>query len=739
VTDHYAIIPTGAVPGSLSEKEKAVYDMICRRFLSVFYPGAEYDRIKIEGSAGNEKFYGTAKYLVNPGYFAVAGMPEENENLSSAVDAMKKLEQGKRYPVSFETREGKTEPPKRYTTGSIILAMENAGTLIEDDELREQIQSNGIGTSATRAEVIEKLIRLNYISVNEKKQVIEPTNFGEMVFEIVDMTIPSLLSPEMTAKWEKGLSQIASGEITSQEYLNKLYEYIRSNCEKIKGMDSRDEIMKKIYPLATGKIRTEYKAFDPYNTSIKCPLCGDDVETTRWGFKCRSNVSKTEGCSFVLGGDILGHRLLTNELALLLHDGKSGPYYDFVSKKGKPFGACLVWDSERKQIGFDLVDMPWEETDLSCPVCGMKIVKRDGFYKCKDYIDAETGCSFRVGKILGKAIPDKQVEQLVKEGKTELIKGFKKENGDKFDAFLIWNPEEKRVRFRFPEQADMETKYRCPHCGGKILATAYGFKCEHYRALEGRQEGDCSFYAGTILGHTIKEKELQCIVEKRATDLVTLKNADKKSFEARLYWDDAEQKIALQFDDNTPVETGLHCPICSSPLLKNRYGYKCSQHISRDEGCRFVLGSICGVLIDEMQVKKLVEDGKTDLISGFKPKEKGKRPFSAYLVWKKEENSIAFEFSGEDTSKEESDFTCPSCHQHKLLKSPHSYSCSCGFRLGCVVADKEIPEDQVKKLFIRGETDLISGFFSPRTRKMFSAKLVVNGNKVDFRFPDKKA
>ena len=737
VTDHYAIIPTGKTPENLTDKEKIVYDMICRRFLAVFFPPAEYERVKLEAYSDGEQFIGTSKYLVSPGYYVVAGYPEEDENAKETVDAMNKLCKGNRYSSTFEIKKGETAPPKRYTSGSIILAMENAGTLIENDELREQIKSNGIGTSATRAGTIEKLLRLNYISVNEKKQILTPTNFGEMIYEIVNETLPEMLSPEITAKWEKKLEQIATGEVLKKDYEKELNEYIRTECEKIKGMDNNDVIIKKIRPYASSRIQYEYKEFDPYNTRIICPLCGDEVETTRWGFKCKSNISKTEGCSFVMG-DILGHRLLTNELAILLHNGKAGPFYDFVSKKGKPFGANLCWNNASKKLEIELVEMPWDDTDLKCPICGKKIVKRDNFYKCESYIDAENGCQFRVGKILGKSIPEKQIEKLVTVKKTDLIKGFKKEDGNKFDAFLIWSDEEKRVRFEFPGYSDMTTKYFCPICKGRILATSYGFRCENYKKQQERGDGDCTFYAGTIMGHTIKEKELQAILAGGKTDLLTFKNEEKKSFEARLHWNAQKKRISLFFDENKPEAIAVNCPICGSQLMKTKYGYLCSKHISKNEGCRFVIGSVAGIILDEKQLIKLVTLGKTDLIDGFKPKEKGKTPFSAYLIWKKDESRLAFEFPSYDVQKEVSNYLCPSCHKHKLLKSQYGYSCECGLRVNQIVATKAIPEEQIKKLLLRGKTDMITGFFSQRTRKMFSAKLVINGNKVDFEFAEKK-
>ena len=327
ITDHYAIIPTGKVDSSLSESERAVYDMIVRRFLAVFYPPAEYEKIKFEADALGEYFSGTAKYLFEPGFYSVLGFPDEKESSKELVEAITKLSSGKVYPAGYEIKEGATQPPKRYTSGSMVLAMENAGNLIENEELREQIKSNGIGTSATRADTIDKLLKLSYISLDQKKQILTPTNFGEMIYEVIDYTVSDFLSPEITAEWEKRLSDVSEGTMSKQSFESKLYGYVRDTCDRIKalGEAGQEEVKKRIRHFATSGIRTEIREFDNWNTKIRCPLCGDEVETTAWGFKCKSNISKTEGCSFVMG-DLLGHRLLTKELAELLSKKRTGPF-----------------------------------------------------------------------------------------------------------------------------------------------------------------------------------------------------------------------------------------------------------------------------------------------------------------------------------------------------------------------------------------------------------------------------
>lgn len=738
ITDHYAIIPTGKSVKDLTMLENAIYEMIVLRFLSVFYPPAEFEVVRFDAKVNNELFSGSKKVLEKPGFYDVIGIPNQYSDNIGSNDNIKSIQMGKSYKVSYETKKGMTEPPKRYTSGSIIIAMENAGQLIEDDELREQIKSNGIGTSATRADIINKLIKLHYINLNEEKQILTPTSIGNMIYEVVNMEIPELLSPEITAKWEKQLTEISNGLKNKIEFEREFNSFVREICNKIKENSSnhQQEVKKRIIKYATGSIRTEYTKFDSWDTKLKCPLCGNKIETTEWGFKCKSNVNKKEGCTFAIGGDILNHRLLTNELATLLNKGKAGPFYDFLSHKNKPFAAYLILNKSNNHIEFELTDMPWDDTNFLCPKCKHKILKQGNLYKCENYIDQEHGCSFWLGKIAGKSLVEKNVEKLLTEGKTELIRGFKTSAGTKFDAFLYLDSEN-NVKFKFPEIKDLQTEFRCPICHGKILETSYGFKCENFKGNKEGTENDCNFFAGRIMGHAIKKKELSAILQGIDTDLITFKNSDKKSFEARLYWDNEQKRISFKFDDNSPINLNIMCPICGKNIQKNKYGYFCSGRKSRTEGCQFYLGNIAGIQLEDTQVKKLLENGKTDLITGFKPRERGKSLFSAYLKWDEQNQKICFEFPDKNEITEKSSYTCPICQQI-LRKNQSGYYCECGLNVYKTISSVEIPEEQIKKLLLCGRTDIIHGFFSQSKRKLFSARLVVDkeNKRVAFSFLD---
>lgn len=252
ITDHYAIVPTGQGFNNLknlSATTKAVYYAIVRRFLSIFYPAAVYKKISISLRRDTESFFASFKVLEKEGYLKVVnsfrkskadGEETEEEKYDGAfLDKLKGLKKGSILDVSgFNVKEGETSPPKRYNSGSMILAMENAGQLIEDEELRAQIKGSGIGTSATRAEILKKLVDKKYINLNDKTQIITPSQLGEIVYDVVDNSIKRLLDPRLTASWEKGLTGVAEGNISTDEYLLKLEAFISKNTMMVKSLNN---------------------------------------------------------------------------------------------------------------------------------------------------------------------------------------------------------------------------------------------------------------------------------------------------------------------------------------------------------------------------------------------------------------------------------------------------------------------------------------------------------------------
>jgi DNA topoisomerase-3 len=226
-----------------------------RRFLSIFYPPAVYQKLNVEVKAGEEHFFTSAKVLVEEGFLPVSqysftkkkeNAEEENDTVTNADELreiMGKIKKGTQVSLRECTvKEGETSPPKRYNSGSIILAMENAGQLIEEEELRAQIKGSGIGTSATRAEILKKLFNIHYLNLNKKTQIITPTLKGELVCGIVRYSMPQMLSPKLTASWEKGLTGVAAGEISEEEYMKKLTDFVSQLVNRVKGEDNRGRL-----------------------------------------------------------------------------------------------------------------------------------------------------------------------------------------------------------------------------------------------------------------------------------------------------------------------------------------------------------------------------------------------------------------------------------------------------------------------------------------------------------------
>lgn len=241
ITDHYAIIPTGQGYENyerLSELHKKVYKIIVKRFLAIFYPAAEFNKVSVIVSVEKEQFSVSGKVCTKQGYLEVLknreNQTDSDNDTKDNIEILNTLKKGQKINVlKYETKEAQTNPPTRYNSGSIILAMENAGKLIEDEELREQIKGAGIGTSATRAEIMKKLEKIKYISINSKTQIITPTQKGEAIYDVVNNAMPDMLNPKLTASWEKGLEMVAKKEIQAEEFMEKLENYIKSKFSRL--------------------------------------------------------------------------------------------------------------------------------------------------------------------------------------------------------------------------------------------------------------------------------------------------------------------------------------------------------------------------------------------------------------------------------------------------------------------------------------------------------------------------
>lgn len=738
ITDHYAIIPTGQLTelNSVNGLHRQVYDLIVRRFLSIFYPPAEYQTVKFIAKIEKESFFAGGKILKSPGYLCVLGKEaaeekdedggekEEGTNAKTLLAMIEKLSENDVVPVKgMDIKEGKTSPPKRYTSGSMVLAMENAGQFIEDEELRAQIKGSGIGTSATRAEIIKKLVRVGYLNLNRKSQVLTPTMLGEMIFETVSMTVPELLNPKMTASWEKGLDGITRGTVDMGEYRVKLEDFIRRETLSMAQTDRKQELIKRIQPL-TG--RESRGAAARKKLGIKCPLCDGEVETTPFGYGC-SNY-RTNGCKFSIG-TIAGRDLTEEEVTKLLTEGKTEILNGFVSKSKKKFSAALIYKKDENgvpSIQFDFSgNVPDVLEGVACPVCGEPIEIMPYGYTCRRHRENPEACYFSIGKIAEKQISKQDVEELIKNGHTQTLRGFKSKNGKKFDAVLTLTEEDGRKKLKFDFEHVEAKKVKdavCPLCGGEILVTPFGYACAN-RSRDGKE--GCSFAIGRIAEKDLTESNVRELLTTGKTGTIRgFKGKSGKKFDACLELVKEEGSAKIQFDfEHVEAKKvkDVVCPLCGGDIVQTPFGYGCAAYDKNNpESCRFSIGKIAGVKLKEASVKELLQNGKTSPIQGFIAKTG--MMFEAALKLD-EEKKVVFDFPEKEEPKETT-VKCPKCGQ-LMKRDKWRYLCECGYSQFHTVAGIALTDEQMTQIFTEGRTkEPIRGFTS-KAGNVFDAFLVL--------------
>ena len=738
ITDHYAIIPTGQLTelNSVNGLHRQVYDLIVRRFLSIFYPPAEYQTVKFIAKIEKESFFAGGKILKSPGYLCILGKEaaeekdedggekEEGTNAKTLLAMIEKLSENDVVPVKgMDIKEGKTSPPKRYTSGSMVLAMENAGQLIEDEELRAQIKGSGIGTSATRAEIIKKLVRVGYLNLNRKSQVLTPTMLGEMIFETVSMTVPELLNPKMTASWEKGLDGITRGTVDMGEYRAKLEDFIRRETLSMAQTDRKQELIKRIQPL-TG--RESRGAAARKKLGIKCPLCDGEVETTPFGYGC-SNY-RTNGCKFSIG-TIAGRDLTEEEVTKLLTEGKTEILNGFVSKSKKKFSAALIYKKDENgvpSIQFDFSgNVPDVLEGVACPVCGEPIEIMPYGYTCRRHRENPEACYFSIGKIAEKQLSKQDVEELIKNGHTQTLRGFKSKNGKKFDAVLTLTEEDGRKKLKFDFEHVEAKKVKdavCPLCGGEILVTPFGYACAN-RSRDGKE--GCSFAIGRIAEKDLTESNVRELLTTGKTGTIRgFKGKSGKKFDACLELVKEEGSAKIQFDfEHVEAKKvkDVVCPLCGGDIVQTPFGYGCAAYDKNNpESCRFSIGKIAGVKLKEASVKELLQNGKTSPIQGFIAKTG--MMFEAALKLD-EEKKVVFDFPEKEEPKETT-VKCPKCGQ-LMKRDKWRYLCECGYSQFHTVAGIALTDEQMTQIFTEGRTkEPIRGFTS-KAGNVFDAFLVL--------------
>lgn len=777
VTDHYAIIPTGQLTelSSLSPLQSKVFDLIVRRFLSIFYPPAEYQTVKLSVGIDKEQFFTSAKLLKTLGYLEVMGKTlddaelDENANASQGqntteeqdadsnseylekqrerrlhakklMELSQQFEQGDYITVNaFDIKDSKTSPPKRYTSGSMILAMENAGQLIEDEELRAQIKGSGIGTSATRAEIIKKLVRIGYLNLHKKTQILTPENFGEMVYEVVNMTVPALLNPKMTASWEKGLDGITNGTIQMKTYREKLEDFIRRETIIIRDHDLTRQVADRISQFS-GRGSRGLGARKKIGAA--CPVCGGEMITTPFGYGCSNYKKDGTGCRFVVG-TIAGKDLSEEECVQLLTNGRTEVLDGFKGKNKKKFQAALVLETDeegRKNITFDFtMNRPKVIEDIKCPDCGGAITVKSFGYGCANFdMNNPQSCRFALGKIADKDVNVSQLKELLTNGRTSTIRGFKGKTGKRFDACLVLDKDESGkhvVKFDFDNVEQKKIKdVVCPLCGGEIVKTPFGFGCSNYQKDD---ENSCRFSIGKMAGKDIPESQIkELLLNGRTATLRGFKSKSGKKFDARIAFskDETGKITGLRFDFDDleqPKLKDVNCPLCGGDIVKTMFGYGCSNYNKDvEDSCRFAIGKIAGVKLNDSQVKQLLTTKKTDVITGFLSKN-GSR-FDAPLKLT-ENGQIVYDFP-EKPKPVDTSLQCPRCKEKLLRKSQWYYECECGFRVGHTVAQVPITEEIMKELLETGKTrKKITGFVS-KAGNQFETCLKFEEERISFDF-----
>jgi DNA topoisomerase-3 len=433
ISDHFAIIPTLQTPKHLNEAEQKLYDMVARRFLAVFYPAAEYLQTTRLTKVGEHHFKTEGKVLQSAGWLAVYGRAVGDDEKTLPA-----IEQGEQVSVlEVAEQANQTKPPPRYTEATLLSAMEGAGKLVEDDELRAAMEAKGLGTPATRAAIIEGLIREEYVHREGRELVPTPKAFS-LLFALHMLHIVELASPELTGEWEHKLKLIEQGKLSRDEFMKQI----------------RDLVKKVVAVIKTGEIPDVVYATVP----APCPKCGGVVQENYRKFQCQK-------CDFNLWKVTSGREWSTDEVAQLITKRSIGPLTGFRSRMGKPFSAVVRLTDELKaefDFGQDVRDAE-EAPDFSgqeplgaCPKCKARVFEHGVTYACEKSLGAGRTCDFRSGRvILQQPVEREQMRKLLATGRTDLLTGFVSKKGRRFKAFLVKTPGGK-IGFEFQPRAVKE-------------------------------------------------------------------------------------------------------------------------------------------------------------------------------------------------------------------------------------------------------------------------------------------
>ncbi len=548
VSDHFAIIPTLIAPKALSEPEQKLYDLVTKRFLAIFYPAAEFLVTTRITRVESEPFKSDGKVMVNAGWLAVYGKEAAESDDTPSLVPVKPNETVKTVKIDVEANV--TKPPARYSEATLLGAMEGAGKLIDDEELREAMSDKGLGTPATRATIIEGLIWEKYVTRNGRELQPMAKAFS-LITLLRGLEIPQLVSPELTGEWEFKLNLMARGKMKRDDFMKEIADATRDIVAKAKLHES-------------DTVPGDYGKFN-----VPCPKCGGEILENYKKFQCQK-------CDFALWKIVASRQLEISEVEELITKGTVGPLQGFRSKQGFPFAAIIKMNAEFKpefDFGNDQnkegeasapVDFTGKEPLGKCPACSGNVYDAGMNYVCEKQAGPEKTCSFRSGKIiLQQTIEPAQITKMLSTGKTDLLKGFvSKKTNRKFEAFLIvkdgktsfeFAPREKKGKGKAGAPAEPPPKIdftgkavigKCPKCGGKVCDTDADYLCENSQ-LEAKS---CKFKIGkTILEQAIEPTQAHKILSENKSDVLN-KFISKagKPFPAYLVMD-KKGKISFEF------------------------------------------------------------------------------------------------------------------------------------------------------------------------------------------------
>jgi DNA topoisomerase-3 len=547
VSDHFAIIPTALAPKHLSEHEQKLYDMVTRRFLAIFYPAAEFLVSTRITRVKEEAFKSEGKVMVQAGWMNVYGREAQGDDQSPALVPIEPGETVKTLKVDVTATQ--TKPPPRYSDATLLSAMEGAGKLVEDEELREAMSQKGLGTPATRAAIIEGLIFEKYILRNLRE--LQPTAKAFSLITLLrGLGIPELSSPELTGDWEFKLKQMERGELQRPEFMREIEAMTKHIVEKAKKHES-DTV-----PGDFGEVK------------VPCPKCGGVIKENYKKFQCQK-------CDFALWKIVAGRQMEIPEIEELLTKRVVGPLQGFRSKMGKPFAAIIKLTPELKpefdfgqqneesQAAAEALDFSGQESLGKCPKCGSPVYENGMNYMCEKAARRQ-GCDFRTGKIIcQRAMEPAQVKKMLATGRTDLLEKFISKKGRPFKAFLVvgkagkidWEFEPRKakkpgepakakepaVKLDFSKAAPVA---KCPVCGGQVFETDAGYICEKSQA----EKKPCKFKVGkTILQQPIELAQAKKLIEHGRTDLLPqFISKAGRPFSAYLVLDDSN-KVTFEF------------------------------------------------------------------------------------------------------------------------------------------------------------------------------------------------